>query len=794
MACVHSGASDLRPPGPSQAVYREDCTQCFDSIDDDLGLNVCLHCFNGGCVGDRDHALLHFKRYGHSLALNIRRSPKQVLRDEPPPKISKLAIAPETEEDRYDLVTSVVCYSCSQPNVNKSSGNLPTVIEGVMAATTFSRREEIKAWEQEFIPCEHTLNLSQYDKQNSESTGISALIMSETEWRAHLCSRTDSSQCSACDLRENLWLCLECGNTACGRSQFGGSRGNSHALAHADATAHAVAVKLGSITAEGSADVYCYRCNEERTDPDLANHLAHWGIYLAGREKTEKSLMEMQVEHNLQWDFSMTTEDGQELSPVFGPGLTGLSNLGNSCYLSSIVQCIFSTQCFRDRYYRPTEEPPLCESPAQDLETQLTKLADGLLSGRYSRPDLRALSRSETTGTSHQKGLAPSMFKYLIGQGHKEFATMRQQDAFEFLLHMFKSVSLSKHKDDQVNPVQHFRFHVEQRLQCLKCRRVRYKVDEQDNISVAVPARRIPGEANQFESVTLTECLDIFTAEEVVELNCPACDGHSGFSKRSAFKTLPNELAVNARRFELINWVPTKLDIPVAVGDEPLDFSSYLCGQHDPNEELLPEDDETASFVADPAALDQLLSMGFPAPRCEKALHATGNCDAEAAMNWLFAHMDDPSIDEPLVLGPPAKELRGEQDEAKIIQLGEMGIEAPRARRALAETAGDVNRALDWVFTHPEETLTEEGHLEGGLAVEPSFVGSDELPARYQLRSVVCHKGTSVHAGHYVSLIRKKLPGQDALSWVMFNDEKVVEFGEVEDMKKTAYMYFFTRV
>jgi uncharacterized UBP type Zn finger protein len=37
--------------------------------------------------------------------------------------------------------------------------------------------------------------------------------------------------------------------------------------------------------------------------------------------------------------------------------------------------------------------------------------------------------------------------------------------------------------------------------------------------------------------------------------------------------------------------------------------------------------------------------MGFPRVRCEKALHATGNNDAEAAMNWLFAHMEDADID-----------------------------------------------------------------------------------------------------------------------------------------------------
>lgn len=33
--------------------------------------------------------------------------------------------------------------------------------------------------------------------------------------------------------------------------------------------------------------------------------------------------------------------------------------------------------------------------------------------------------------------------------------------------------------------------------------------------------------------------------------------------------------------------------------------------------------------------------MGFPLIRCQKALLATGNSDPEAAMEWLFAHMED---------------------------------------------------------------------------------------------------------------------------------------------------------
>lgn len=38
----------------------------------------------------------------------------------------------------------------------------------------------------------------------------------------------------------------------------------------------------------------------------------------------------------------------------------------------------------------------------------------------------------------------------------------------------------------------------------------------------------------------------------------------------------------------------------------------------------------------------QLSAMGFPEVRCQKALLATGNSDPEAAMEWLFAHMEDP--------------------------------------------------------------------------------------------------------------------------------------------------------
>lgn len=51
-----------------------------------------------------------------------------------------------------------------------------------------------------------------------------------------------------------------------------------------------------------------------------------------------------------------------------------------------------------------------------------------------------------------------------------------------------------------------------------------------------------------------------------------------------------------------------------------------------------------------------------------------------------------------------------------------------------------------------------------------------------------------IYSSHYVAFVRKVLPGQTEPSWILFNDEKVVKVDDVLEMKKYAYLYFFTRV
>lgn len=225
----------------------------------------------------------------------------------------------------------------------------------------------------------------------------------------------------------------------------------------------------------------------------------------------------------------------------------------NSCYMSSVIQVLFALPPFQRRY-----APPLTAQhwigcteplPASCTECQMLKVADGLLSGRYSRPrrtdadttvQNTLVSAAAIAGTApqpvFQEGIRPITFKALIGRGHAEFATMRQQDAEEFFTHLLTSLRRYAHAhprsagggngDTKPEPTETFGFALEQRLQCTSCAGVRYRVDTHDVLSVPVQAREKGRDAEDkviYEDVALTECVDGAMGVEGLEYKCPNC-------------------------------------------------------------------------------------------------------------------------------------------------------------------------------------------------------------------------------------------------------------------------------
>lgn len=181
-------------------------------------------------------------------------------------------------------------------------------------------------------------------------------------------------------------------------------------------------------------------------DPKLSEHLAHWGINIMNLEKTEKTTAEINIEMNQNFNFMASTEGGLDLVSCFAPGRIGLMNLGNSCYIASLVQVLFSLPEFRrfidgagERLGAAARDPAI--RPEDDLALQLCKLGIGVGTDRYLvQSDIvrsELIERGPPAGEDPEKfnarirgeeiAVAPSSFKALVGKGHADFSTSLQQ-------------------------------------------------------------------------------------------------------------------------------------------------------------------------------------------------------------------------------------------------------------------------------------------------------------------------------------------------------------------------------
>lgn len=137
--------------------------------------------------------------------------------------------------------------------------------------------------------------------------------------------------------------------------------------------------------------------------------------------------------------------------------------------------------------------------------------------------------------------------------------------------------------------------------------------------------------------------------------------------------------------------------------------------------------------------------------------------------------------------------------------ISDMGFTSAQARKALRQTDGNPERAIEWLFINPDDMGEESAPAPTAPAPSDptgnSVGGSSKLPANYRLKAFISHKGPSVHSGHYVATIRQPQAGltgegEGEDEWVLFNDEKVVRApaGGGDEMRSLAYLYVYERV
>ncbi|XP_029116271.1 ubiquitin carboxyl-terminal hydrolase 14 isoform X2 [Elaeis guineensis] len=846
MELLRSHLSKVRIPEPTNRISKQECCISFDTPRSEGGLYVDLSSF---LAFGKEYVGWNYEKTGNPVFLHIQQRRKPVTEDRPVKKPTLLAIGVEggfdDREPEYEETLDIVILP-EHVTIPFPSVELPEkvriAVDAILISEGAERKEQLASWTAEKKKVSaYAMNLQQINN---------GIVVPPSGWK-----------CSKCDKTDNLWLNLTDGMILCGRRNWDGSGGNNHAIEHYKETNYPLAAKLGTITADlEGADVFSYPEDDSVEDPLLAQHLAFFGIDFSSLQKTEMTTAERELDQNTNFDWNRIQESGQEVELLFGPGYTGLVNLGNSCYMASVMQVVFSTHSFISRYYEKQSLKMTFEmapaDPTLDLNTQLTKLAYGLLSGKYSLP-----------AQEKQEGIPPRMFKTVIAANHPEFSSMRQQDALEFFQHLLDQVERANAAKPELDPTRSFKFIIEERLQC-PSGKVAYNKRTDNIISLIIPLheatnkeqleafhkmkaeRNLEGKEIASDEiirprVPLEACLASFSAPEEVhgfystalnakttaikavfwsslmlllhcigacvglitnfpiitfsgapEKNCQGAVIHlisvilQGDVKTAGLTTFPDYLVLHMRKFVMEEgWVPKKLDVYIDVPDI-IDITHIRSKGLQPGEELLPDTDssgekmEPTHLAANEDIVSILSGMGFNCLHCQKAAINTSNSGVEEAMNWLLSHMNDPDIDDPISNDSQIVELMS-IDEASVETLISFGFQEEVARKALKASGGNIEKATDWIFNHPE--VSSAVHMNAtSSSMQAGDPGVPDGSGRYKLMALVSHIGTSTQCGHYVAHVYKD--GR----WVIFNDSKVG--ASVDPPKDMGYLYFFERI
>ncbi|MFH4975087.1 hypothetical protein AB6A40_001796 [Gnathostoma spinigerum] len=497
-------------------------------------------------------------------------------------------------------------------------------------------------------------------------------------------------------------------------------------------------------------------------------------------EKTEKTTVELELDMNQRWEWSMCQEDGANLEPVFGPGFTGIINIGSSCYISSCIQLLLLVPDFISLYGYGCEKIFSSVSPRDsfdDFNCQTAKVVSSLLSGEFSK------QRGDFNG------IKPLQFRRVVGLGHSEFSTNKQQDAEEYLRHFLSKID--ENIEGNVNPVDSIRMRIETRFEDCVSKKVKY--DEREDfilsLNVPLPKGAAPAEsAKNTElrrySVKLEECLAVtFSPQVICDYRSPITNEIGMAEQTNRITTFPDYLLVQLKKFVIDDdWSVRKMDADVEMPEE-LDLEAYRGRGIQPGEELLPNDALTkdvtkCSLVIDESVVNLLQGMGFSREASRKAVYMTKNTGIEAASDWIMNHIGDVDLNEehPAFLSKES----AHHDENLTEQLVALGFTKHQANYALQKNGGNVNSAAEWLFANADSIPDEN------LETSEKRISFRDGPPRYRLKGFISHMGKSPHCGHYVAHVLKK--GK----WYLFNDEKVAV--SRNPPTSLGYIYLYQRI
>lgn len=300
--------------------------------------------------------------------------------------------------------------------------------------------------------------------------------------------------------------------------------------------------------------------------------------------------------------------------------VVGLRNLGNTCFMNSVLQSLSNIQEF-SCYFNAM---PSLETGKHKQKAYHSRSMKENLDDVFVVEELRKVLLNLSQGGDGSKGaISPECLFLVIWKVVPQFRGHRQHDAHEFLRYMLDrlhtelqqvsfpvdsvSGSASGHKSGEGKPnpynvpaLSHlhtkgrnsivtnvFGGILQSEVRCLICGMESKKHDPFLDLSLDIPEKFYNkesadgGDKDKDAPVChISDCLSSFTeVEELAETElyyCNSCKCKQKSTKRFWIRRLPNVLCLHIKRFRWNNFYRTKIDLRISFPINALDMSQFV--------------------------------------------------------------------------------------------------------------------------------------------------------------------------------------------------------------------------